>query len=78
MAIRAFHAHHNPPLEQLIRETMDRFYNTFTLHDNKSVVKRRIVRVQPAINDVQRSVHNDQNVTIRHRARQLNVCTSTL
>ena len=77
-ALREFYGIHNRPSERLIRETVDRFRNTFTLVDNKHPIRRRTVRTQQAIAAVQRSVADDPNVSIRHRAQQVNLCPSTL
>lgn len=77
-ALREFYGAHNRPSERLIRETVDRFRNTFTLIDNTHPVRRRTVRTQEAIAAVQRSVDNDPNVSIRRRSQQVNLCPSTL
>lgn len=45
-AIRTFYGAHNRPSGRLIRETIDRFRNTFTLNDNTQPIKRRIMRTQ--------------------------------
>ena len=77
-ALRRFYGAHDPPSEQLIRETMDRFRTTFTLNDNVHPARRRTVRTQQMIDVVRQSVEDDANVSIRRRAQQLNMCPSTL
>ncbi|GFU34329.1 DUF4817 domain-containing protein [Trichonephila clavipes] len=71
-ALRPFYR----PSEQLVRLTMERFRTTFTLIDNSHIQRRRTVRTEQAIATVERSIEEDPNVSIRHRAQDL--CPSTL
>lgn len=57
---------------------MDRFHTTFTLNDNTHPQRRRTVRTEEAIAAVERSVEEDPNQSIRHRAQELDMCPSTL
>lgn len=57
---------------------MNQFRTTHTLVDNKHPQRRRTVRTEDAVGVVARSVEEDLNVSIRHRAQQLAICPSTL
>ncbi|GFU56040.1 DUF4817 domain-containing protein [Trichonephila clavipes] len=56
---------------------MERFRTTFTLIDNSHPQRRRTVRTE-AIATVERSIKEDPNESIRHRAQELDLGTSTL
>ncbi|GFU94287.1 DUF4817 domain-containing protein [Trichonephila clavipes] len=77
-ALRPFYRRQNRPSEQLIRLTMERFHTTFTLIDNSHHQRRRTVRTEEAIATVERSIEEDPNESIRHRAQELDLCPSTL
>jgi hypothetical protein len=77
-ALRPFYGRHNRPSEQVIRKTMDRFHTTHTLVDNTHPQRRHTVRTEEVIAAVERSVEEDPNESIRHRAQQLELCPSTL
>ncbi|GFY13989.1 DUF4817 domain-containing protein [Trichonephila clavipes] len=77
-ALRPFYRRQNRPSEQLIRLTMERFRTTFTLIDNLHPQRRRTVRTEKAIATVERSIEEDPNESIRHRAQELDLCPSTL
>lgn len=77
-ALRPFYGQHNRPSEQLIRLTMERFRATFTLNDNTHPQRCRTVRTEEVIAAVERSVEEDPNQSIRHRAQELDMCPSTL
>ena len=77
-ALRQFYGAHNRPSERLIRETMNRFTTTFSLKDNIHPERRRTVRTPQTNAAVQESVEEDTNVSVRHRAQQLHLCSSTL
>ncbi|GFT11721.1 DUF4817 domain-containing protein [Trichonephila clavipes] len=77
-ALRPFYRRQNRPSEQLIRLTMERFRTTFTLIDNSHPQRRRTVRTEEAIATVERSIQEDPNESIRHRAQELDLCPSTL
>ncbi|GFX38541.1 DUF4817 domain-containing protein [Trichonephila clavipes] len=77
-ALRPFYCRQNHPSEQLIRLTMERFRTTFTLIDNSHPQRRRTVRTEEAIATVERSIDEDPNESIRHRAQELDLCPSTL
>ena len=70
-ALRPFYPRQNHPSEQLIRLTMERFRTTFTLIDNSHPQRRRTVRTEEAIATVERSIAEDPNESIRHRAQEL-------
>ncbi|GFX19836.1 DUF4817 domain-containing protein [Trichonephila clavipes] len=70
-ALRPFYRRQNRPSEQLIRLTMERFHTTFTLIDNSHPQRRRTVRTEEAIATVERSIEEDPNESIRHRAQEL-------
>ncbi|GFX60506.1 DUF4817 domain-containing protein [Trichonephila clavipes] len=70
-AIRPFYCRQNRPSEQLIRLTMERFRTTFTQIDNSHPQRRRTVRTEEAIATVERSIEEDPNEYIRHRAQEL-------
>ncbi|XP_073831484.1 uncharacterized protein [Musca autumnalis] len=57
---------------------MDRFRTTFTLYDNTHPQRRQTVRTEETIAAVEQSVEEDPNESIRHRAKQLELCPSTL
>ncbi|GFT82712.1 uncharacterized protein TNCV_1784561 [Trichonephila clavipes] len=57
---------------------MERFHATFTLIDNSHPQRRRTVRTEEAIDTVERSIEEDPNESIRHRAQELDLCPSTL
>ncbi|GFX03971.1 uncharacterized protein TNCV_4678751 [Trichonephila clavipes] len=57
---------------------MERFRTTFTLIDNSHPQRRRTVRTEEAIATVERSIEEDPNESIRHRAQELDLCPSTL
>ncbi|GFW35195.1 DUF4817 domain-containing protein [Trichonephila clavipes] len=57
---------------------MERFHTTFTLIDNSHLQRRRTVRTEEAIATVERSIEEDPNESIRHRAQELDLCPSTL
>ncbi|GFU02866.1 uncharacterized protein TNCV_3480691 [Trichonephila clavipes] len=48
---------------------MERFRTTFTLIDNSHPQRRRTVRTEEAIATVERSIEEDPNESIRHRAQ---------
>ncbi|GFX91511.1 DUF4817 domain-containing protein [Trichonephila clavipes] len=77
-ALRPFYRRQYRPSEQLIRLTMERFRTTFTLIDNSHPQRRRTVRTEEAIATVERSIEEDPNESIRHRAHELDLCSSTL
>lgn len=77
-ALRPFYRRQNRPSEQLIRLTMERFRTTFTLIDNSHPQRRCTVRTEEAIAAVERSIEEDPNESIRHRAQELDLCPSTL
>ncbi|GFV57086.1 DUF4817 domain-containing protein [Trichonephila clavipes] len=77
-ALRPFYRRQNRPSEQLIRLTMERFRTTFTLIYNSHPQSRRTVRTEEAIATVERSIEEDPNESIRHRAQELDLCPSTL
>ncbi|GFV86992.1 DUF4817 domain-containing protein [Trichonephila clavipes] len=77
-ALRPFYRRQNRPSEQLIRLTMERFRTTFTLIDNSHPQRGRMVRTEEAIATVERSIEEDPNESIRHRAQELDLCPSTL
>ncbi|GFW55026.1 DUF4817 domain-containing protein [Trichonephila clavipes] len=77
-ALRPFYRRQNRPSEQLIRLTMERFRTTFTLIDNSHPQRRRTVRTEEAIATVERSIEEDPNESINHRAQELDMCPSTL
>ncbi|GFV02951.1 DUF4817 domain-containing protein [Trichonephila clavipes] len=77
-ALRPFYRRQNRPSEQLIRLTMERFRTTFTLIDNSHPQRSRTVRTEEAIATVERSIEEDPNESIRHRAQELDLCPSTL
>ena len=77
-ALRPFYPRQNHPSEQLIRLTMERFRTTFTLIDNLDPQRRRTVRTEEAIATVERSIAEDPNESIRHRAQELDLCPSTV
>ncbi|GFX94714.1 DUF4817 domain-containing protein [Trichonephila clavipes] len=77
-ALRPFYRRQNRPSEQLIRLTIERFRTTFTLIDNSHPQRRRTVRTEEAIATVERSIEEDPNESIRHRAQELDLCPSTL
>ncbi|GFW48707.1 uncharacterized protein TNCV_4242881 [Trichonephila clavipes] len=56
---------------------MERLRTTFTLIDNSHPQRRR-VRTEEAIATVKRSIEEDLNESIRHRAQELDLCPSTL
>ncbi|GFV39287.1 DUF4817 domain-containing protein [Trichonephila clavipes] len=76
--LRPFYRRQNHPSEQLIRLTMERFHTTFTLIDNSHPQRRRTVRTEEAIATVERSIEEDPNESISHRAQELDLCPSTL
>ncbi|GFW01053.1 DUF4817 domain-containing protein [Trichonephila clavipes] len=76
--LRPFYRRQNRPSEQLIRLTMERFRTTFTLFDNSHPQKCRTVRAEEAIATLERSIEEDPNESIRHRAQELDLCPSTL
>ncbi|GFV51711.1 DUF4817 domain-containing protein [Trichonephila clavipes] len=57
---------------------MERFRTTVTLIDNSHPQRRRTVRTEEAIATVERSIEEDPNESIRHRAQELDLCPSTL
>ncbi|GFT56059.1 DUF4817 domain-containing protein [Trichonephila clavipes] len=64
---------------------MESFRTTFTLIDNSHPQRRRKVCTEEAIATVERSIEEDPNESIRHRARlwlalsqELDLCPSTL
>ncbi|GFU17712.1 DUF4817 domain-containing protein [Trichonephila clavipes] len=57
---------------------MERFRTTFTLIDNSHPQRRRMVRTEEAIATIERSIEEDPNESIRHRAQELDLCPSTL
>lgn len=73
-----FYGVHNRPSERLIRRTIDRFRNTFTVTNNVHPVRRRTVRTEEAVAAVQESIKDDSNQSIRRRSQQLGLCPSTL
>ncbi|GFW48757.1 DUF4817 domain-containing protein [Trichonephila clavipes] len=77
-ALRPFYRRQNHPSQQLIRLTMERFRTTFTLIDNSHPQRRRTVRTEEAIATVERSIEEDPNESIRHRAQELDLCPSIL
>ncbi|GFU42643.1 DUF4817 domain-containing protein [Trichonephila clavipes] len=79
-ALRLFYRRQNRPSEQLIRLTMERFRTTLTLIDNSHPQRRRTVRTEEAFlyYTVERSIEEDLNESIRHRAQELDLCPSTL
>ncbi|GFV28233.1 DUF4817 domain-containing protein [Trichonephila clavipes] len=77
-ALRPFYRRQNRPSEQFIRLTMERFRTTFTLIDNSHPQRCRTVRTEEAIATVERSIEEDPNDSIRHRAQELDLCPSTL
>ncbi|GFX58808.1 DUF4817 domain-containing protein [Trichonephila clavipes] len=77
-ALRPFYRRQNRPSEQLIRLTMERLRTTFTLIDNSHPQRRCTVRTEEAIATVERSIEEDPNESIRHRAQELDLCPSTL
>ncbi|GFV30106.1 DUF4817 domain-containing protein [Trichonephila clavipes] len=77
-ALRPLYRRQNRPSEQLIRLTKERFRTTFTLIDNSHPQRRRTVCTEEAIATVERSIEEDPNESIRHRAEELDLCPSTL
>ena len=77
-ALRPFYPRQNHPSEQLIQLTMERFRTTFTLIDNSHPQRRRTVHTEEAIATVERSIAEDPNESIRHRAQELDLCPSTV
>ncbi|GFS49726.1 DUF4817 domain-containing protein [Trichonephila clavipes] len=77
-ALRPFYRRQNRPSEQLIRLPMERFRTTFTRIDNSHPQRRRTVRTEEAIATVERSIEEDPNESIRHRAQELDLCPSTI
>lgn len=77
-ALRPFYGRHNRPSEQTIRATMNRFRTKHTLIDNSHPQRRRTVRTEEVVARVERSVAEDPNESIRHRAQQLQLCPSTV
>ncbi|GFS82052.1 DUF4817 domain-containing protein [Trichonephila clavipes] len=77
-ALRPFYRRQNRPSEHLIRLTMERFRTTFTLIDNSHPQRRRTMRTEEAIATVERSIEEDPNESIRHRAKELDLCPYTL
>ncbi|GFX97536.1 DUF4817 domain-containing protein [Trichonephila clavipes] len=57
---------------------MERFRTTFTLIDNSHPQRRRTVRTEEAFAIVERSIEEDPNESIRHRAQELDLCPSIL
>ncbi|GFV80703.1 DUF4817 domain-containing protein [Trichonephila clavipes] len=57
---------------------MERFHTTFTLIDNSHPQRCRTVRTEEATATVERSIEEDPNESIRHRAQELDLCPSTL
>ena len=57
---------------------MERFRTTFTLNDNTHSQRRRTMRTGEIVAAVERSIEEDPNQSIRHRAQQLDMCPSTL
>ncbi|GFY23060.1 DUF4817 domain-containing protein [Trichonephila clavipes] len=57
---------------------MERFRTTFTLIDNSHPQRCRPVRTEEDIATVERSIEEDPNESIRHRAQELDLCPSTL
>ncbi|GFV10628.1 transposable element Tc3 transposase [Trichonephila clavipes] len=76
-ALRPFYRRQNRPSEQFIRLTMERFRTTFTLIDNSHPQRRRTVRTEEDIATVERSIEEDPNESIRHRAQEL-ICVHPL
>ncbi|CAH0551187.1 unnamed protein product [Brassicogethes aeneus] len=64
-----FYGAYNSPSNRLIQDTMNRLCNSFTLNNNTHPLRRRT----HVIAGVQRSVDDDPNVSIRHRAQQLDL-----
>jgi len=77
-ALRPFYGQHNRPTEQLIRLTVERFQTTFSLNNNIHPQRRRTIRTEEVIASVERSIEEDPNQSIRHRAQELEMCPSTL
>ncbi|GFX57219.1 transposable element Tc3 transposase [Trichonephila clavipes] len=77
-ALYPFYRQQNRPSKQLIRLTMERFRTMFTLIDNSHPQRRRTVRTEEAIATVERSIEEDPNESIRHRAQESDLCPSTL
>lgn len=77
-ALRPFYRRQNSPSEQLIRLTMERFCKTFTLIDNSHPLRRHTLRTEEAIATVERSIEEDSNESIHHRAQELDLCPSIL
>ena len=75
--LRPFYGQHNRPSEQLTQLTMGRFCTTFTLNDNMHPQRRCTVRTEEVV-AVERSIEEDPNQSIRHRALQVAMCPSTL
>jgi len=67
-ALRQFYGRHNRPSEKLIRLTVEHFCTTFTLNDTRNLPRRRTARTEEAIAAVERSIEEDPNESIRHRA----------
>ncbi|GFU89724.1 uncharacterized protein TNCV_1058121 [Trichonephila clavipes] len=57
---------------------MERFRTTFTLIDNSHPQTRCTERTEEAIATVERSIEEDPNESIHHRAQELDLCPSTL
>ncbi|GFY11467.1 DUF4817 domain-containing protein [Trichonephila clavipes] len=77
-ALLSFYRRQNRPSEQLIRLTMERFRTTFTLIDNSHPQRLRTVRTEGAIATAERSIEEDPNESIHHRAQELDMGPSTL
>ncbi|GFY26504.1 transposable element Tc3 transposase [Trichonephila clavipes] len=77
-ALRPFYRRQNRPSEKLIRLTMERFRTTFTLIDNSHLQRCRTVRTEEVIATVERTIEEDPNESICHRAQELDLCPSTL
>ncbi|GFT18322.1 DUF4817 domain-containing protein [Trichonephila clavipes] len=54
------------------------FSHHVTLIDNSHPQRRRTVRTEEAIATVERSIEEEPNESIRHRAQELDMCPSTL
>ena len=77
-ALRPFYGQHDRPSKLLIRLIIVRFHTTFTLNDNTHPQGSRIVRAEDGIAAVERSVEEDLNQSIYHRAHKLDMCPSPL
>ena len=77
-ALRDFFGQHNRPTESAIGKIVRKFKQTGSVADMKTPLRARLRRSAENIAAVRENVAEDPDTSIRHRAQELNLSTTTL